>query len=170
MDTQSIKDVNQVNGVFTIDSRLHIQIEDDRITYSREDVCPYEKRYNIDERDLKSYISNSDRAIFLAYVDHHVVGQIIIRKNWNKYAYIEDLIVDVAYRRQGIGVTLLEQAKRWAKEKKLPGIMLETQNNNVAACILYESFGFTLEGVDFYLYKGLNPSTDEIALYWYYFF
>lgn len=38
--------------------------------------------------------------------------------------------------------------------------MLETQNNNVAACALYESCGFTLEVVDFYLYKGLSLFTD----------
>jgi streptothricin acetyltransferase len=45
--------------------------------------------------------------------------------------------------------------------------MLETQNNNVAACRLYESGGFQLAGFDRCLYKGLHPDTDEIALYWY---
>lgn len=112
MDTESIKDVNQVHEVFTIDSRLHIQIKDNRIIYSRENISPYEKRYNIDERDLKSYISNPDGAIYLIYVDHHDVGQVIICKHWHKYAYNEDVVVDLAYRRQGIGTLLLEQAKR----------------------------------------------------------
>lgn len=32
--------------------------------------------------------------------------------------------------------------------------MLETQNNNVAACILYESCGFTLEVVVFIFIRG----------------
>jgi ribosomal protein S18 acetylase RimI-like enzyme len=55
----------------------------------------------------------------------------------------------------------------WARDKGCPGMMLETQNNNVAACRFYESCGFELGGFDAYLYKGLNRTTDEIALYWY---
>ncbi|MBU7043654.1 MAG: GNAT family N-acetyltransferase, partial [Theionarchaea archaeon] len=39
------------------------------------------------------------------------VGQIIIRKHWHKYVYNEDVVVDIAYRKQGIGTLLLEQAK-----------------------------------------------------------
>lgn len=44
----------------------------------------------------------------------------------------------------------------------MPGIMLETQNNNVAACKFYEKCGF-----DFLVYKGLDMQNDEVALYWY---
>ena len=61
----------------------------------------------------------------------------------------------------------MQKAVEWAKVKRLPGIMLETQNNNVTACRFYENFGFKLRGFDTYLYKGLTPATDEIALYWY---
>jgi RimJ/RimL family protein N-acetyltransferase len=45
--------------------------------------------------------------------------------------------------------------------------MLETQDNNVPACRLYARCGFQLRGFDTHLYKGDDPSTDEIALYWY---
>jgi streptothricin acetyltransferase len=45
--------------------------------------------------------------------------------------------------------------------------MLETQNNNVGACKLYEACGFTLGGFDRYLYRGEMPDTREIALFWY---
>ena len=55
----------------------------------------------------------------------------------------------------------------WARTQQLAGVMLETQNNNVAACRLYESGGFQLVGFDRCLYRGLHPGTDEIALYWY---
>ena len=54
-----------------------------------------------------------------------------------------------------------------AKEKGFPGLMLETQDNNVAACRLYARCGFELRGFDTHLYKALDPSSDEIALYWY---
>jgi streptothricin acetyltransferase len=55
----------------------------------------------------------------------------------------------------------------WARDRQLAGVMLETQNNNVAACRLYESCGFQLGGFDRCLYQGLHPGTHEIALYWY---
>jgi streptothricin acetyltransferase len=61
----------------------------------------------------------------------------------------------------------MQRAVDWAKAKHLPGIMLEAQDVNVIACRFYEKFGFTLRGFDTHLYKGLNPSTNEIALYWY---
>jgi ribosomal protein S18 acetylase RimI-like enzyme len=59
------------------------------------------------------------------------------------------------------------EAIDWAKTKLLAGIMLETQNNNVAACRFYERCGFKLGGFDRYLYKGISKNTEEIALYWY---
>jgi streptothricin acetyltransferase len=66
------------------------------------------------------------------------------------------------------------QAIGWARERGLPGVMLESQNiplagtfRNGAACRLYESCGFVLGGFDSYLYRGVMPGTREIALYWY---
>jgi ribosomal protein S18 acetylase RimI-like enzyme len=100
-------------------------------------------------------------------VDEQLAGQVILRKNWNHYAYLEDIAVDAGFRRLGVGRALLQHTVAWAKARQLAGIMLETQNNNAAACRLYESCGFKLAGFDRYLYKGLDPNTDEIALYWY---
>ena len=59
-------------------------------------------------------------------------------------------------------------AKKWSQEKKLKGIMLETQNTNVGACKFFEKCDFVLGGFDKYLYQGLQKGTEEIALYWYY--
>jgi ribosomal protein S18 acetylase RimI-like enzyme len=46
--------------------------------------------------------------------------------------------------------------------------MLETQNNNVRACYFYESCGFRIGGFDNLLYRGLDPDTDEVAIYFYF--
>ena len=96
-----------------------------------------------------------------------MAGQIGVVKHWNAYAWIDDFFVDIHFRRHGVGCALMQKAVDWAKARHLPGIMLETQDVNVAACRFYEKFGFTLRGFDAFLYKGLNPNTDEIALYWY---
>jgi streptothricin acetyltransferase len=52
----------------------------------------------------------------------------------------------------------------------LPGVRLETQSNNVAACRFYERQGFVLKGFDADLYRGEMPGTREIALFWYFWF
>ena len=56
------------------------------------------------------------------------------------------------------------------KRRQHAGIMLETQNNNVAACKFYEKCGFVIGGFDFLVYKGLDIENDEVAIYWYLYF
>jgi streptothricin acetyltransferase len=83
------------------------------------------------------------------------------------YAIIDDIAVDRPCRRLGIGKALVHRAIAWAKHRRLPGLMLETQTNNVPACALYERCGFTLGGFDEWLYRALHPKTTEAALFWY---
>lgn len=78
--------------------------------------------------------------------------------------------MDKKYRTLGVGKRLVDQAKQWAKEINMPGIMLETQNNNVTACKFYEKCGFVIGGFDFLVYKGLDMTNDEVAIYWYFHF
>ena len=163
----TLQDVNQCDGTFAIDSKMVLHAEKNVITYTMDSVAQYNKRYPIEEMDASTYVSNPNRTIFFAYIDGELAGQIRVIKYWNAYAYIADIVVDVRYRKQGVGKALIERAIAWAKSGGFPGMMLETQNNNVAACRLYESCGFVLGGFDGYLYKGLNRTMDEIALYWY---
>ena len=168
LDETHLCDINRCNREFWTNSRLSLNCVDNRIQY---EIVPTEprvkKRYPDEDRDLSLYIGQIDRAIFLAYSDQKIAGQIILHKNWNAYGYIEDITVDSAFRRQGIGRQLLAQATIWARKRGLPGLALETQDINVAACCLYQSCGFLLRGFDHNLYLGLDPACDEIALYWY---
>jgi ribosomal protein S18 acetylase RimI-like enzyme len=61
----------------------------------------------------------------------------------------------------------MDKAVEWTKEKKLKGIMLETQDTNLAACRFYKKYGFILGGVDTMLY-GNFENKDQKALFWYY--
>jgi streptothricin acetyltransferase len=170
ISTRNIKDMNRYDGEFIIDSKLTLRLENDEILYSVISLPATKKRYDVDDADYTAYIDKDDKVVFLAYVDGQIAGQIILRKNLNRYAYVEDISVDVRFRRRGIGAQLISKAKGWAEKHRLNGIMLETQNNNVSACKFYESCGFHLGGFDTHLYKGLDPQTDEIALYWYWLF
>ncbi len=167
LNEDNISDAKCCDGAFTVDACLTPCVENGHIAYSYQPIPQYTKRYGEDAIDFNSYIDNPDKFIYLAYVDGKIAGRVMLRRNWNRFAYIEDIVVDVHYRRQGIGRKLMENAIAWAKRNSLPGIMLETQNNNTAACKFYESLGFTLGGFDSYLYRGINPQTEEMALFWY---
>jgi ribosomal protein S18 acetylase RimI-like enzyme len=170
INRKNAQDINKCNGVFIIDSKMILHLENDEIRYQVIEMSPVRKRYQNDEIDFSLTMDDPNKVVFFAYFDGQIAGQVILRKNWNNYAHIEDIVVDVKFRRRGIGKALILQAKQWAKERHLAGIMLETQNNNVGACMFYERCGFQLEGFDRYLYKGIYPDTYEIALYWYWLF
>ncbi len=167
---QNIGDVNQCDGEFVVDSKLVLSVENGSIRYTIVPVPSTSKRYEADDIDYRTYLHDPDKAVLLAYVGGRIAGQIILRKNWNTYAYLEDIAVDKEFRKSGIGKRLMLQAKRWAHTRNLAGIMLETQNNNVNACLFYERCGFQLRGFDTHLYKGIKNDTDEIALFWYFTF
>ena len=86
---------------------------------------------------------------------------------WNQFAYVDDIVVSPEFRGVGLGRTLLERGIRWARENNFPGVMLETQHDNVPACTLYQSCGFVLYGFDSGVYKAIKLPTPETALYWY---
>jgi ribosomal protein S18 acetylase RimI-like enzyme len=167
INQHNLKDLEKCNGAFIIDSKLILSAQEDDIQFTVVPTTLYQKRYPAEAIDVEAYIGNPDKTIFFAYADGELAGQVRLRRNWNQYAYVEDIVVDVKYRRRGVGRALIRQAIQWAKDKGLPGVMLETQDNNLAACRLYQGCGFEIGGFDRLLYRGLHPETEEVALFWY---
>lgn len=132
-----------------------------------ETITPYRKCYGIDPQEFASYRDAADSAIFMAFLDDAPVGHIVISTNWNGFAHIDELAVHAPARRHGVAKALLDVAQFWSRKKKLPGIMLETQNNNLGACRLYERCGYVMGGIDYLRYRGIDPQTAEVALFWY---
>ncbi|MGE7954990.1 GNAT family N-acetyltransferase [Pseudomonas sp. NPDC089530] len=130
-------------------------------------VTPYRKCYGIDPEEFASYRDAADSAVFMAYLDDQPVGHIVVSTNWNGYAHIDELAVHAPARRHGVARALLDVAQFWSRKKQLPGIMLETQNNNLGACRLYERCGYVVGGVDHLRYRGIDPTTAEVAIFWY---
>lgn len=170
INNDNVSVVNQFENWFIVDSRLSLNFTGKVIDYTVEQIPGFKKVYTEEdyELDYNEYIDKEDKIVYLAYINYQIVGQIVLRKNWNNYAYIEDIRVDSNFRKLGIGKTLLEAAKRWTIEKRLPGIMISTKNDNVAACRFYEDNGFTIGGFDFNLYKGIDKKNSEFAIYWYF--
>ncbi|MGI4840124.1 MAG: GNAT family N-acetyltransferase [Janthinobacterium lividum] len=136
--------------------------------WQRRSVEPYRKCYGIDPDEFSFLREDSARgAIFVAWLGERAVGHVVVNIKWNGFAHIEELVVDASARRRGVARQLIDVAGFWARKHNLPGIMLETQSNNLAACQLYERYGFVMGGVDHWRYRGIDPHTQESAIFWY---
>jgi streptothricin acetyltransferase len=166
MDSQSLHQVDQFERNSMVNSHLMLHIQDNKISYSIIPVDPYEKVLDVDPEDYTTFINNPEKVIFFADVDGKPAGQIKLVPWWNKFAYVEELIVDTEFRGKGVGHALMTRAIEWAKGQNFPGLTLETQDNNVPACKFYEKCGFVLGGFDLFAYKNLD-NASEMALYWY---
>ncbi|WP_275553567.1 GNAT family N-acetyltransferase [Mixta sp. Marseille-Q2659] len=129
-----------------------------------------EKNYFNDPQQFAALLNSRDGALFAARVNEQPAGYLAVSRNWNGLALVEDIAVDSAFRRSGCGCALLQRAIDWAREQQLVGVTLETQNTNVAACLLYEKMGFELGGIDRHLYRALHAHPAETALFWYLWF
>lgn len=132
-----------------------------------EPVTPYCKNYGIDSQEFCDYRDAADSTVLVAWLGERAVGHMVLSTHWNGFAHVDELAVDVSARRHGVAGALLEVAQFWSRKRALPGVMLETQNNNLAACRLYERCGFVAGGVDHLRYRGINPQTRESAIFWY---
>jgi len=149
-----------------VKSHLVLDIENEKLVYTIVPVDePYERNYAAEDVDYS--FGNASTTIFFAETNGNLAGRIKMMKWWNQFGYVEDLVVNPEYRGMGIGRKLLERGIQWARENNFPGVMLETQDDNVPACTLYQGCGFILSGFDRNVYKAINPDTKETALYWY---
>ncbi len=165
MDEIAIHQFNQFHRKFTVSSKIVLDMLNGKLTWAIMPVEPYGKEIPIEDVDPSGFLNSEDKIVFLAEVDGALAGQIKLITWWNGYAYIDDLIVNPQFRGQGVGKALMEAAIQWSRERRFPGIMLETQDDNVAACKLYQSCGFVLGGFDQYTLKNFKP--NETALFWY---
>ncbi len=132
-------------------------------------VSPYCKKYELVESDFILEEAYDDRLLLAAGEADRLQGYILASKSWNNYVQIDDFAVDRSARHLGIGRALMNVVVAWTRKENLPGIRLETQSNNVAACRFYYRYGFRLGGFDRQLYTVLKKERPEIALYWYLF-
>jgi GNAT superfamily N-acetyltransferase len=167
MDAQSLHQVDRFNRNSIVHSKLVLHFQNNKLSHSVISVEPYEKILIVDPEDYTTFIDNPQKVIFFADVDGQPVGQIKLVPWWNKFTYVEELAIDTEFRGKGVGYALMNRAIEWAKGQGFPGIMIETQDDNVPACMLYEKCGFVLGGLDLYVYRNDPEYRGEIALYWY---
>jgi ribosomal protein S18 acetylase RimI-like enzyme len=167
-DMPNAPKANMFSRKFIVKSRIVLEIVNEDLTYSVADVEPYERDIPAQDTDY-GFDNTSAPVVFFAEADRAAkpAGRIRMVTWWNQFAYVDDLAVNPEYRGAGVGRALLEREIQWARENNFPGVMLETQDDNVPACKLYQSCGFVLSGFDRSVYKVINPNKKETALYWY---
>jgi len=149
----------------TVKSRLLLGFDNEKLIYTIVPVEPYEREVRAEDTDYG--FDEAGPVIFFAEANGKLAGRIKMMRWWNQFAYVEDIVVNPEFRGAGIGRALLERGIQWARDDDFPGVMLETQDDNIPACTLYASCGFVLSGFDRSVYKAMNPNTKETALYWY---
>jgi len=81
-------------------------------------------------------------------------------QSWHLTAWVDNLAVATAYRRQGIGTALLNKAGEWARQRGLRRLMLEIQTKNHPAICFCQKNGFAFCGFNDRYY-----TNQDIALF-----
>jgi len=105
----------------------------------------YNKEAECGDYPIKT-IKSETADIILAEIDDSIAGFTHVLEGKTppydsvvayRYATIMDLFVSDQYRKQGVGVTLLNAAKEWAKKRNLSYVELGVMPENEAALKLY---------------------------------
>lgn len=109
---------------------------------------------------LKERLEKQDTVIFIAYSEDKAVGFTHLFHSFSSVSMqrlfiLNDLFVDSTYRKQGIGVALLNKAKFLCKSLNYKGIGLQTETTNPAQH-LYESMGWDQDQDLQYFWKNVN--------------
>jgi len=102
----------------------------------------------IQENALRCIIDNDAiGTIFVLEKENKVIGMVSLL--WSistalgtRVAWLEDMVIDNAFRSQGIGSVLIEEAIAYARSVGCRRITLLTDGDNIPAHRFYEKFGF----------------------------
>lgn len=166
LKNQFINIINDTNESISIIGKILPSFSNGVWSYEEELYdTPSEIRFPDDKLNWSAYIDSSEKIVLLAFHEDACIGQIRLVKDWNRFAYIENIAVKKEFRKSGVGHLLLEAAETWAKEQSLIGLSLEAQNDNLIACRFYVKEGFVLGGVD--TLKQFANTKIDLTLYWY---
>lgn len=107
-----------------------------------------------------------DNAIYLgAYEGEKCIGLAILQKDMFKYLYLDDLKVNSAYRKHGIGSKLIAACMNEAKKRKMQGIYTIGQDNNLSACLFYLKMVLKLAALTIVITVAHHKKTKVISTF-----
>jgi len=120
-----------------------------------ENVC-FTSELAYTRRQLCYLLTKANSIVLVETISTIVRGFIIILcRKGTRVAGIETINVDPAYRKQGVGLRLLNAAEECLRKKGIHKIRLEVSTTNDAAVMLYENAGFKKIALlkNYYLYN-----------------
>jgi GNAT superfamily N-acetyltransferase len=102
-------------------------------------------------RALGGIIGGADSAIFVAEAAGQAVGlaEVYLRQDEPnpletscRYGYLQSLIVQAGFRREGIGTQLLEAAQQWVRERGAAELRVEVWEFGAGPLPFYEKNGY----------------------------
>ena len=110
----------------------------------------------IDPRRLRAFLAEPRHLMVLAIVDGLVVGQgraiVHMSPDQADELYIDNMGVDPAFQRRGLGGRLLDELLAWGRERGCAYAWLGTELDNLPARALYDSRGGKAQEMVFYEY------------------
>jgi ribosomal protein S18 acetylase RimI-like enzyme len=101
-----------------------------------------------------------------AYHGDALVGIAIAEaQTWNQTLWIWEFGVQAEYRRQGIGLRMMDELAQRSRAAGLRIMVVETQNTNGPAVRFYQRAGFHFDALDLTFYSNNDALDDEIALF-----
>ena len=108
------------------------------------------------EEMVKQLIASENSHLFFLMQDEQVAGMLTVGIYYSPTggkAWIEDVVVDEAFRGQGLSKLLVAHAIQFVESKQIPLLMLTSNPTRVAANKLYQAMGFGRKETNVYRMK-----------------
>jgi ribosomal-protein-alanine N-acetyltransferase len=114
------------------------------------------------KKSFEDSIKNKNTIYLVALINQCIVGYCGIYL-CGEQADISNVAVDKEYRRKHVAEQLLESILEEAMNRGVRDVILEVRESNVPAISLYESLGFTEEGIRKNYYK--SPTENALIMW-----
>lgn len=133
-------------------------------------LAPIEKNEVVNYwREVNSKLVQGNSRLWIAIQQGKIVGSVqlslVSKKNGVHRAEVEKLMVLTSARKQGIATLLMNELEKFAREKDLRLLVLDTREGDVSE-LLYSKIGFVRVGVIPNFALSSNGSYDDTAIYY----
>lgn len=108
------------------------------------------------EKTLKELIAQENTHLFFLLKNKEIAGMITVGIYYSPTggkAWIEDVVIDMNHRGQGLSKLLVTHAIEFVKARNIPTLMLTSNPSRIAANKLYRSLGFEQKQTNVYRMK-----------------
>ena len=108
------------------------------------------------EAMFRQLLDSDNSHLFFLVKDEQIAGMLtvgIYHSPTGGKAWIEDVVVDESFRRQGLSKLLVAHAIEFTKSMGIPSLMLTSNPKRIAANKLYQAMGFERKETNVYRMK-----------------